>query len=238
MRTFRYIFSALAISAFCLCSTAKTKNRNGDPLISEEAPLFGGVAVSADLVGITMKAMGSKFANMEVSGRLNFCEKYFPIFEMGIGDCTREGAENANRFSTTAPYFRIGMDYNFNKKFNGNRFFGGVRYGFTKYQYDFEDAGFGDGVWTGTVPLALHNLDGKNQWLELSVGIETKLWSIVRLGWSLRYRLKVKQKTSDYGDPWFVPGFGKNGTTTFGGTVNLTFDVGKSARKTKKKISL
>ena len=94
----------------------------------EKAPLFSGVAIGADVVGFAMKAMNAKFANMEVSARINLCDKYFPVAELGIGDSHREGAETGNTFSTTAPYLRFGLDYNFNKKHNGNRLFGIVRY--------------------------------------------------------------------------------------------------------------
>ena len=70
-----------------------------------------------------------------------------------------------------------------------------------------------------------------SKWVEVVIGMETKLWSIVRLGWNLRFRNRLKQKVSEYGEPFYVPGFGKNGGSTFGGTVNLTFDIGKTAKK-------
>ena len=90
----------------------------------EKAPLLSGVAVSADVVGFAMKAVGAKFANMEVGARIGFLDKYFPVAELGIGDCHREGAETGNTFSTTSPYMRFSIDYNFNRKHNGNRLFG------------------------------------------------------------------------------------------------------------------
>ena len=227
--------SILLISLITVSASAKKKDKNEDNLIADNAVFFGGVAVSADLVGLSMKLLGSKFANMEVAGRLNILEKYYPIVELGIGDCTKSGSDNNNKFSTSSPYFRVGADYNFNRKMNGNRLFGGLRYGFSKYNYVFENPDFGDAIYGGTTPLRFSNLNGKNQWLELVVGVETKLWSIIRLGWNIRYKFRLKQNVSEYGEPWFVPGFGKNGGTVFGGTVNLTIDVGKSARKTIKK---
>ena len=53
-------------------------------------------------------------------------------------------------------------------------------------------------------------------------------------GYNVRYRLRLSQSGNEWGDPWYVPGFGRNGGTTWGGTVNLTFDVGKSARNPRK----
>lgn len=200
-------------------------------LIKDSAPVFGGVAVSADLCGLFMKVMNAKFANMEAACRLNFKEKYFPIGELGIGDCTKNGAENNNRFSTTAPYIRVGMDYNLNKKMNGNRFFCGLRYAFSSFKFDYDNPDFTDEYWSEQHPLSIHGQKDNTQWLEFVIGVETKLWSIVRLGWNIRYKNRLHQSGIEYGEPWFVPGFGRNGGTVWGGNVNLTFDVGKTAKK-------
>ena len=51
--------------------------------------MLSGVGVGIDICGFAMKAVGARFANMEISGRIGLKEKYFPIFEIGIGDCTR-----------------------------------------------------------------------------------------------------------------------------------------------------
>lgn len=230
LRTYAFTCSLLALLA------VHTAQAQGKPVPAqapkeEKAPVFGGIAVGTDLVGFAMKGMGLKFANMEVYGRLNFLEKYYPIVELGIGDCTREGGENSNKFSTTAPYYRVGMDYNFNKKVNGNRFFGGLRYGFTSYKFDFKTPDFTDPVYGVNAPLDFKDLKAKKQWLEVCAGVECKLWGIVRMGWSLRYKIRLKNDTPAYGEPWYAPGFGKNGNTTWGGSVNLMFDIGKSARR-------
>lgn len=241
LRTCAFICSLLLASAATTPAQAQKKVSPAQAPQEEKAPLVGGVAVGADLVGLAMKGMGLKFANMEVCGRLNFREKYFPIVELGIGDCTREGGENTNKFSTTAPYYRVGMDYNFNKKVNGNRFFGGLRYAFSSYKFDFENPDFTDPVYGTSAPLRYKDLKAKKQWVEACVGVECKLWSIVRMGWSLRYKVRVKNSTPAYGEPWYAPGFGKNGNTTWGGTVNLMFDIGKSARRNsgkKKSVTL
>ncbi len=237
-RTFAFTCSLLMAVALTLPARAQGKARPTQAPEEEKAPLFGGVAVGADLVGLAMKGMGLKFANMEVCGRLNFKEKYYPIVELGIGDCTREGGENSNKFSTTAPYYRVGMDYNFNKKVNGNRFFGGLRYAFSSYKFDFENPDFADPVYGTSTPMKFKDLSAKKQWMEVCLGVECKLWSIVRMGWSLRYKIRLKNNTPTYGEPWYAPGFGKNGTSTWGGTVNLMFDIGKSARRNagKKKV--
>ena len=211
------------------CSTLQAQEQK------EKAPLLSGVAVSADVVGFAMKAVGAKFANMEVGARINILDKYFPAAELGIGDCHREGAETGNTFSTTSPYMRFGLDYNFNKKHNGNRLFGLFRYGFSSFKYDIGNETFTDPTYGTAKPLNLEGQKATGHWLEFGVAVETKLWSFVRLGWSIRYKSRVALSAPDEGDPYFVPGFGKNDSNGWGGTVNVVFDVGKTAKKAKAK---
>lgn len=195
--------------------------------------MFSGIAVSADVVGFAMKAVGAKFANMEVGARINLLDKYFPVAELGIGDCQRDGAETGNTFSAIAPYMRFGIDYNFNKKHNGNRLFGIFRYGFSSFKYDIGNGSFTDPVYGTTIALQVNGEKATGQWIELGVGLETKLWSIIRLGWSMRYKKRVGMNCPDGGEPYFVPGFGKNNDNGWGGTVTLVFDVGKGSFNSK-----
>ncbi len=183
-----------------------------------------------------MKAVGTRYDQLECGARLNFRDHYFPIAELGIGESKREGQNNNNYFKARAPYFRVGMDYNVNKKHNGNRMLVGLRYAFSSFNYDFRDPDFGDPVWQGqgNEGLALNNQKARVQWLEVCLGFETKLWSFIRLGWTMRFKMPLKKNHPDYGSPYYIPGFGKNGGTTWGGTCNLIFDVGRTSKKQNK----
>ena len=224
--TYRFICFLLLISVALFSLQAKEPKQK-----QEKAPLFNGVAVSADLVGFAMKAVGAKYANMEIGARINFRDKYFVVGELGIGDSHRDGAETNNTFSTTAPYMRFGMDYNFNKKHNGNRIFGIFRYGISSFKYDIGNPTFTDPVYGTTIPLELNGQKATGQWIEIGAGVETKLWSFIRLGWSIRYKFRVSLKHPDEGEPYFIPGFSKNDSNGWGGTVNLIFDISKGSFK-------
>ena len=130
---------------------------------------------------------------------------------------------------------RFGLDYNFNKKHNGNRIFGLIRYGFSSFKYDVGNETFTDPVYLITVPLNLNGEKATGQWLEFGVAVETKLWRFIRLGWSMRYKFRLSLKCPEEGNPYFIPGFGKNDSNGWGGTVNLIFDVGKGTFNFKKK---
>ena len=220
--TWRYICSLILISLTCINLQAQEQKKKED-----KAPLFSGIAVSADIVGFVMKAVDAKFANMEVGARVNLYDKIFPVAELGIGDCHREGAETGNTFSTTSPYMRFGMDYNFNKKHNGNRMTGGLRYGFSKYNYDlFVAEPLTDPIWGGSEELDLTGRDGRCHWLEVVFGLETRVWTIVHLGWDIRIKAKLSQKKAPEGQTWYIPGYGKtDGSTCWGGSFKLLFDI-------------
>lgn len=186
-----------------------------------------GIAVGGDLVGFGMRVAGCDWRQMEVLGRLNIKDKYFPVFEMGIGEADHEGREIDNRYKTRAPYFRLGADYNFTKKHNGNRLFLGIRYAFSAYNYDILAASpLTDPVWGDSRIINYSGLHGRNQWAEVVLGVETRLWTIVRMGWDMRIKFRIHERVDPICEPWYVPGFGKNGSSSvWGGTFKLLFDI-------------
>lgn len=233
MRISRFLSALVAISLLA-ASPLQARNR-AEKERQPKAPLFMGVAVQVDLAGPVMKALSTKFDQLECGARVNFRDKYFPLVELGVGECEREGEQNANHFKTRAPYFRVGMDYNFNKKHNGNRFFAGLRYGFSAYTFDFSNAEFQDPVYGGSTGMSISNRQTNMHWAEVSVGCETKLWSFIRLGWTLRFKARISEKDTTFGSPYYALGFGKNGPTTWGGTCNLIFDIGKKVKSQETK---
>ena len=235
-RTLAARLIALLALAACLAQpvAAQTPKSEGevveaveDAVKQKKVHFFEGVAVGADLVGLVMKVAGSDWAQMEVLARVNLLDKIFPIFELGYGSSNHEGRELDNRFKVDAFYFRAGLDYNFNKKHNGNRMFLGLRYGFSPYNYHFSAATpLTDPVWHQSQALDLDGLSATSHWGELVIGLETKLWTIIRLGWDVRFKFIIKQKSATEGEPWYIPGYGKSAPSIgWGGTFKLLFDI-------------
>ena len=186
-----------------------------------------GVSVGIDFVGLGMRVIGADWSNAEVLARLNLLDKYFPIVELGIGYADHEGAELDNHFHVTAPYYRAGLDYNINKKHNANRLTVGLRYGFSTYSYDIDSpVPLTDPYWGESRELNLKGLKGHCHWAEAVLGLETRLWTIIHLGWDIRLKFVFKQKKSDVGEPWFIPGYGKSdGATCWSGSFKLLIDI-------------
>lgn len=197
----------------------------------EKKYFLAGFAVSADIVGLVMKVAGSNFSQMEIAGRLNILEKVFPIVELGLAEGNRIGNSKDNIFHTSAPYFRVGFDVNANKKRGSNRLMAGLRFGYSSFEYDFSGPSIQDPVWGETIPINMQDIPASAMWGEICIGFEAKLWSFIRMGWNARYKFRFTQNHYEFGEPWYIPGYGPNVANCWGGTVNLIFDFGRTMKK-------
>ena len=224
-----FISRALSISVLLLMLlNAHAQGGSKKNIIAETAdsiPLFRGVAVSVDLVGPAEMMFGD-YGQYEAAARINLKDKYFPVVELGWGKANAEDVATQLTYKTNAPYVRAGMDFNLMKnKHDIYRLLGGVRYAYTSFKYDVNSPNIVDPVWKDNVEYYAEGVKCNYHWLEFSFGVDAKIWGPVRMGWTVRYRKKLYSKAGDFGTPWYVPGFGKSGSTRLGGTFNVTFEL-------------
>lgn len=202
-------------------------------------PLYNGVNVGLDLFGIGNKAMGGDFLSSEVSVDVNLKNRFFPVIEVGHGQ-TDTSNDYGTHYKSSAPYMRIGMDYNilYKKKFK-NYMFAGFRYGMSSFNYDIEalsinDPVYGgtinnpnqiDGSYGGSVPFVHKGMEGSMQWFELCGGVRAQIWKDLYMGWSIRLKYRTSSSPDKYGDPWYVPGYGKYSGNTIGMTYTLIYKL-------------
>lgn len=203
----------------------ESKEAAAAALLHPKLPLFSGMSVSADLCGAVMAAAGA-YGQWEGAFRLHLREEFFPVVEAGWGVCDHTNETTNLHYKTSAPYFRIGCDYNFMKdKTSGNRIFGGLRYAFTSFKYDVDGPPIKDPVYGTMTEFSYHDVSSNAQWMEVVFGLEARVWKFLHLGWSFRYRFQTHEKKSALGNSWYIPGYGKTGSTRLGGTFNLVFDI-------------
>ncbi len=191
----------------------------------EGPKLFSGVSIGVDIVGPIMRA-ASSYGNYEGMVRVNLLETYFPVLEIGIGDCNHTEESTNMKYATRAPYFRIGCDVNFSKnKQSGNRIFGGARYAFSSFEYDITAPDIIDPNWGTHVPYQMKGINGNKHWGELLFGIESRIFSHMQIGWAVRYKFSFADKHGESSKPWYVPGFGRNKNGSFGANFNLIFEL-------------
>lgn len=193
---------------------------------NDSIPLFRGFSVSFEVVGAAMLAFSD---HGEIGGalRINLHDQWFPVFELGLGRANHENDEVTGiTYKTTAPYFRVGMDWNIMKnKHADNRLYAGFRYGFTSYKLDIIREALPDPVWKNTSGFGKKDMGCSMHWLEAVFGIDAKIFGPLHLGWMVRYKRRIAHNDGDLGATWYVPGFGINDNDTFGANFNVIVDI-------------
>ena len=194
-------------------------------LENKPVPFFNGIAVSADLVGLAQMTFGD-YGQYEAGLRLNLKNKYFPVFELGYGKADAEDLATRLTYKTSAPYGRVGVDFNLMKnKRDVNRLYGGFRYAYTNYQFDLFCPGVTDPTWGESAEFKAQDVACNYHWLEFVFGVDAKLWGPIRLGWSARYKRRLFHDDGTVGNTWYVPGYGVGGNARLGGTFNVIFEL-------------
>lgn len=193
---------------------------------------FQGFTVSADVLNMGLFFL-SDYGNLEASLRLNLLNTYFPIVELGLGKCNKTDYNTQIHFSTKAPYLKIGVDYNLLRdKWQTNKLFFGLRYGITNFNYSFSGKDQIDPIWHTTGPLDVHGINATSHYLEVVFGCQVKIWSIVHMGWSARYKQELHTTKSIYSHPYYIPGYGTTVSGSYwGATYNISFDLNWGKKK-------
>lgn len=191
----------------------------------DSIPLFRGFAVSFDLVGGALVAL-SDYGQYEGALRVNLHDEWFPIVEAGLGRANYDDEVTFLHYSTSAPYFKIGIDKNMLRDKHGpNRLYLGLRYGFTSYKIDISRPVYQDPVWQWDTSYNVNDAACKYHWAEIVLGVDAKIFGPLHLGWSVRYKQRlVHSEEGEWGKPWYVPGFGTY-DTKLGGTFNVIIDI-------------
>lgn len=216
----------LAISLLLLTmSSAASAQMKFFTIQKDSIPLFRGFAVSFDLVGAGMLAL-SDYGQYEAALRVNLHDEWFPIVEAGVGKATHDDEVTQLYYSTSAPYFKVGIDKNMLKDKHGpNRLYVGLRYGFTSYKIDLSRPDFPDPVWLWNTGFGVKDASCKYHWAEVVVGVDAKIFGPLHLGWSVRYKQRLAHsEEGEFGNPWYVPGFGTY-NTNLGATFNVIIDI-------------
>lgn len=152
-----FILSVLTSSLLLLVPAIGAQAQQKKHIVqpADTVPLFRGVAVSADMVGVAQLAF-SDYGQYEAALRVNLKDKFFPVVELGYGKADAENVTTGMAYKTSAPYFRVGLDYNLLKnKHDDYRVYGGLRYAFTSYKYDAYTTGIKDPVWGDVLDIVL-----------------------------------------------------------------------------------
>ena len=200
--------------------------------MEQKQTFFQGFTLSGDIFGPIQKFV-SDYGVFEGALRINFKNKFFPIVEAGYAVCETTNEDTQVSYNTKAPYLRAGLDINMLKnKWQDNRLYLGARYGISKFNYDISGPAQTDLVWGGSNPFNYKDISTTAHWIELVAGVQVKIWRNFHMGWSVRFKSAISKGRTDYGTPYYIPGYGTTTSgTCWGATYNLSFDLNWGRKK-------
>ena len=215
-KTFK-LFIALMISVGSLSAQVKTQ--------APQQKTLQGIYLSGDVFGyIYPLFVKDKYYSAESSLTVNIKNRFFPVVEVGYGYTNMVSQLYEIGYRTSAPYYRIGMDYNVQYK-NGrpNYIYLGGRMGYTTFNYDVDAPPLKDPVWGGEAPMQLTDMPCRAIWAEAVGGVRAEIAKNLYMGWSLRYKIPLYKAPIANGGPWYIPGFGAGNKATLGATYTISY---------------
>lgn len=232
-KTSKYISLLLILNSLLLLpsSSAWGQKKSKEELKADykAAPFYQGSSVGVEVAGLASHLLGSDILSSEVILQSNLKNRFFPTIEVGYGKADAIHDTNELHYKTSAPYFRIGMDYNafYLKPYLPGYLYAGLRYAMTSFTYDISGPDMYDPNYGGVlqVPYVFEGNKSKASWMEAVVGIKVKIYKGFCMGWAVRYRMRMNVTNTENSEPWYIPGFGKNASSSFNLTYNLIYNL-------------
>lgn len=189
-------------------------------------PLVYDASVGVNLWDPLMRAFGQSYGLIGFSAHFNMHNRYIAVFETGLGQADNTPADNNYTYhSGTAPFFKIGMDYNF--MYNSNpdyQIYAGIRYGFSPFKWTLRGVTVDNGYWGESAEFNFPELNSTAGYLELLFGIKVKIYKAISMGWTFRYHNLLHYGPKTNGKPWYVPGYGAT-NSPIGASVSVYYTL-------------
>lgn len=223
------IFIILLLSSLPFSPTLMAQEKKLTTTEEAPVPFYQGTAIGVDVFGIGSKLFGSSSTSTEVNIEVNLKNRFIPVVEIGYGEMNTTDDGTNIYYKAAAPYFRVGMNYNamYKKPYLPGYLFVGFRLAHTSFSYDVVAPNMVDPTWGNVeVPFSYYGVKTNVTWMEFLVGIKTKVYKNFCMGWTFRYRSRLSMKKAENTEPTYIPGYGKNKSSIFGGiTYSLIYNL-------------
>ena len=195
------LFSLLSTLAF---SQSKDSVRRDTITIRDYIPT--GIRIGTDLISLVKSQYQKDFSGWEVNADVDF-RRYYLAFDYGSWSRTFES--DSGNYSNDGTYWRAGIDINFLlKDVDRNMFFVGARYGRANFSEDLSVYAYNR--FTENYENLNYAHSGINaRWFELTTGIRVKIWKIIWMGYTARFKFGLKHDETEKIIPADVPGYGR-----------------------------
>lgn len=200
-------------------------------------PLLESLSVGVNVWDPVMRLLGQDYGGFDVWAELSLYNRIKPVIEFGLGssDITPEG-QNYTFYTPLSPYFKVGVNYNF--LFNSNpryQLYAGVRYGFTPFKYEVKDVTMSPGYWDDPTSFDIPSQSATAGYFEFLAGVRVDIWKNISLGWTVKYHTLLHESKAPYGEPMYIPGYGKR-VGSFAGSFSVSYTLPFKSRKSMDEV--
>lgn len=187
-------------------------------------PRWESVSVGINLWDAVARAFGQKYGLASIWGEVSIHNWFKPMVEFGFGNADYiPKQENYHYKSGIAPYFKFGLNYNF--LYNSDpryQVYLGLRYGISSFSYEVTDVTVNQGYWQENETFDIPKQNATVGYFEFLVGLRVMLGANICAGWELKVHSKANHSKCEYGDPWYIPGYGTSGSL-FTGSLSISY---------------
>lgn len=200
-------------------------------------PLLHSVSVGIDLWSPLMRLFNTTYGLIGFSGQVSLHNRYIPTVEIGLGKA--EDTPSDNNYTYKSPmsvYFKLGADYNFLYNSNPDYFFyAGARFGFSPFKYQLTNVTLNDPYWNESQVVDFPAQNVTVAYFEFLFGLRVQIYKNWAMGWTFRYHSIIKDAKSEYGEPWYIPGYGTRGSA-IGGSFSIFYTLPFKEKKKEPEV--
>jgi hypothetical protein len=174
-----------------------------------------GIRIGTDLISLGKSQFQDNFTGWEINADIDFY-RYF--LALDYGSWGRTFTSDSGHYSNDGTYWRAGVDINFLvKDIDRNMFFIGFRYGRANFSEDLNVYVQNYFVDDSFVTLNYSHSGIKAHWFELTSGLRVKVWKMIWMGYTARFKFGLKYGSSENIIPSDVPGYGRTEKDSYWG---------------------
>jgi hypothetical protein len=174
-----------------------------------------GIRIGTDLISIGKSQFQDNFTGWEINADVDFY-RYFLALDYGSWGRTFK-SDTAGQYANDGTYWRAGIDVNFLvRDIDRNMFFIGFRYGRANFSENLNVIAY-DEITKQSVTLDYSQSGNKAHWFELTSGLRVKVWKMLWMGYTARFKFGLKYGASENIIPSDVPGYGRTEKDSYWG---------------------
>jgi hypothetical protein len=201
----------ISVVAFAQQPKADTTKAKADTVRNRYLPT--GFRIGTDVIALIKTSTQDNFSGWEANADVDF-NRYFLAGD--FGNWSRTYLTDSANYKNSGNYWRAGVDVNFLLKDpDRNVFFIGFRYGRSTFSEDLTINSY-DPVW-GHFIRSYSNPNVTGRWLELTSGIRVKIWKMIWMGYTARFKFGLKTRGETQMLTHDVPGYGRTDKDSYWG---------------------